>query len=273
MKASHRALAAFFSISLGLTGAQAALVGIDNFSSVSDGTLLSAVSGWSTSSTTATVSSGFGFGGSKGVEIVTAAQSNALILTGSNIMTSASGLVQFNADIRIGTTDSYNIPQILIGKNDGVNGFAIRFNGGTANGASDNFVQISSGTGTSWGSPGVATVANSAWVPGDWYEVRLTVSLPGTGTGQTVTGTLSIYNLSTSSYLLQNTSIAGLGSSGSFDTINVISLQGAGSNRTFDVSNLQIGTAIPEPSTAAILSGASILGFAVLRRRSHQNVR
>ncbi|MFH1498826.1 MAG: PEP-CTERM sorting domain-containing protein [Verrucomicrobiota bacterium] len=271
------ALTAF--VSLGYTAAHAALATVDNFSSVTtDGTLLTTVSGWSggTGANTASVSTEFGYGDSKGARIPSNGESYALTLSGGNALTAADGPLEFKFNFRGSSgADAYQYTQIMIGQTGGVNGLVVEFNGGTSNASTDNSIRVSSGTGVSWSNVGLgSSLANSAWVSGDWYEVTINFSLLTTGIGQNVTGTLSVYDQTNSSYLIQNTSIAGTGTTGgAFNTANTVQLKNSGSARAFDVSDIRIGTAIPEPSSAAILAGASILGFAVLRRRSHQALR
>lgn len=279
MKTSTHVVALAALLSLGSIGAQAALTTVDNFSSVStNGTLLSTVSGWSggTGANTAAVSSAFGYGGLKGAEVPNNGESYALTLSGPNVYTAADGALQFKFNFRGNSAgDNYQQAQILIGQSGGVNALVVEFNGGTSNVSTDNSIRVSSGTGTSWGSTGLGSpVANSAWVTGDWYEVTINFSLSATGNGQSVIGTLSVYDLTNSSYLVESTSIAGTGTTGgAFSTANVVQLKNNGSSRAFDVSDIRIGVAaIPEPATAAMFIGMSILGVVTLGRRSRSIV-
>lgn len=258
----------------------AALVTVDNFSSVTtDGTLLTTVAGWSggTGDNTAAVSSDYGYGDSNGARVLSNGESYALTLSGANALTAADGPLEFKFNFRGSSGgDNYQYTQILIGQSGGVNGLVIEFNGGTNNTSTDNSIRVSAGTGTSWGNTGLGnSLANSAWVSGNWYEVTLSFSLSTTGNGQTVTGALSVYDLTSESYLLQNISVAGTGTTGgAFQTANTIQLKNSGSARAFDISDISIGTAaIPEPATTAMLVGMATLGLAVCSRRSLKNRR
>jgi hypothetical protein len=262
------ALAAF---AIGASVPVRALTVVDNFSSVADGTLLSGVSGWTSTSTGGTVSSAYGYGGSKGAQI-TGTQSNTLVLTGGNVLTSASGQVEFKSNILVADDGAYNKATLLIGKNDGVNAFVVYFFSGNVAGTDGNSIALSNGGGN-WGTYSLGIVTNSTWIYNHWYEVTLTTSLPATGAGNAVSGLVSIYDLTTSSWLIQNVSITATGSTGNFDTINAISLKQSGAG-PFDVSNLQLGVAaIPEPATAASLAGLTVLGLVSFARRSRKGRR
>ncbi|MDR1282792.1 MAG: PEP-CTERM sorting domain-containing protein [Opitutaceae bacterium] len=259
------------------TMTHAALTVVDNFASAAaDGALLSSVSGWSTGTVnTATVSAAAGYGGSMGATVL-ANENYALTLTGSNVLTAADGPLEFKVHFRGATSsDNYQSSTIMLTESGGTNALAFQFNGGTGNGNSDNYIMVSSGTGGSWGSMGLATVANSAWEHERWYEVTIRFELETTGTGQSVSGFLSVLDTVTNSFLLQNVVIGGIGSGGgAFDRVDGIQIKNNGTARAFDTSNFRIGTAaVPEPATTALLVGLSVPGLVALRRRLQRKLR
>lgn len=266
-------LAAF--ISIGSITMHAALTTVDNFSSATEnGNPLSGIVGWNTitpsPANTATVSLGTGYGGGNSASII-ANEGYGLTLSGPNLMTAVDGPLEFKLNFKsTALSDSYQQSIIMVSESGGVNGLAIQFNGGTSHGKTDNYIQVSSGTGTNWGSSGLSVVVpNSAWETGRWYEVTFRFELKSTGIGQDVSGLLSVYDTVTSSFLVQNIAIGGIGSSGgAFDQVNLIQVKNNGTARAFDISDIRIGTAaIPESATTTILAGIVIFGLTSIIRR------
>ncbi len=262
----------------GLATAHAALVTVDNFSSVStDGGSLSSIAGWSSTSggNTATVSTTFGYGSAYGAS-VTGNDVYSLTLSGKNVLTAADGLLEYKLYFRgATTTDNYQQSVLMLAESGGVNGLAIQFNGGTKNGASDNYIQVSSGTGTGWGSPAFTTIPNSAWVPEHWYEITFRLELKTTGKGQDISGLVSVYDTVTSSFLIKDVAVSGIGSTaGAFDKIDVIQIKNNGTARAFETSTFRVGTvgaAIPEPSTWVTLAALFVLGMATFSKCTSKN--
>ncbi|AHF94660.1 hypothetical protein OPIT5_23085 [Opitutaceae bacterium TAV5] len=240
---------------------------------------MSTVPGWSLatgSANTATVSLGTGYGGGNS-STITANEGYGLTLSGGNVMTAADGPLEFKLNFKsIASTDAYQQSIIMIAENGGVNGLAIQFNGGTQNGKTDNYIQVSSGTGTSWGGAGLSVIVpDSAWETGRWYEVTFRFELKSTGIGQDVSGLLSVYDTVTSSFLVQDIVIGGIGSTGgAFDKVNVVQVKNNGTARAFEVSDIRIGTAaVPEPAITVLLAGLSVLGLVALRSRLQKKPR
>ena len=246
---------------------------IDNFSTVPDGTGVGSVDGWSfaVGDNTAVVEDGTGFGGT---DVAYMIQDGAYDrnLTGEQLYTAADGTLGLNFDFAVvDTTDAYRIFSVQALQNGGVNGFTIRFNGGTTNGSSDNYIQVTNGTGTSWSDIKLSAIADSAWTLGDWYRISMTFDLVSSGNGQNVGGTVTVYNLSNDTTLVDSVAFAGYGNNagGPFDELDIVQIRSGTNNGKFKVGNIQLGT-IPEASTTSMFYGLGMLITAGLLRKRNR---
>jgi hypothetical protein len=246
---------------------RAALVEIDNFSTVSTGTPLSSVSGWSLSAgtDTATVTNA-------GTDAYASLVSNTtymLSLTGDKIVTAADGRSGFSLSLTLAdSTDAYRGFTLLLSESGGVNALAFQFYGGDTNGSGDNIIKITNGTGASWGNLSFVTLANSNWVLGHAYTISVQFTLSDEGIGQDVTGTFSVYDETLGSYLIQSVTIAGVGTTGgSFDKLDMVQIKcGSGTTTAgWNSSDYMLGS-IPEPATMGMLLGACCLVVVMGRR-------
>lgn len=249
-----------------LTPARAAVVTLENFTGVTSGTLLSAVPGWSLqsgSTDTAAVTSAAGYQGGPGATITTQAQYKYSIPT-DYVMTPVSITSGYSIKMQLTSNNNYQQAQVLLGKNDGVNGLAVVFDGGTANGDADNSIKISSG-GTGWGSVTYTTYSAAKWSSDAWYEITFSsITLTNAGYGSAVTGLVTITNLNTGVALLSNAAITGFGNSGTFNTLNTVLVGNKGTARSMAFDD--ITATVPEPSTWALL--IPVLIITLLRRRA-----
>jgi len=247
------------------TPLRAAVITMEDFSEVTSGTSLSSVPSWALSAGTnnAQVLGTVGYGGGSGATL-----NNVSLYRYAppavDTMTVSSLVSGYSVKVQMSSANNYQQAQILIGKNDGVNGLAVVFDGGTADTNSDNIIKISSG-GTSWGTI-TYTSLPLVWAANDWYQVDFSnISLVSSGYGAAVTGYVTITDMSTSTVLLSNQLITGFGNSGTFNTIDSIVLGNKSSGRVYNFDDLTV-TTIPEPSTLS-LGGLALLGL-LFRRRS-----
>lgn len=248
-----------------LTPARAAVVTLENFTGVTSGTLLSSVPSWSLqsgSTDTATVTSSAGYQG-PGATITTQAQYKYSVPT-DYVMTPTSITSGYSIKMQLTSNNNYQQAQVLLGKSDGVNGLAVIFDGGTANGDTDNSIKISSG-GTGWGSVTYTTYSSAKWASDAWYEITFSnIALVTSGYGSAVTGLVTITNLNTGVALLSDVAITGFGNSGTFNTINTVLVGNKGTARSLAFDD--ITATVPEPSTWALL--IPVLLITLLRRRA-----
>lgn len=146
----------------------------------------------------------------------------------------------------VADSDAYAMPQILLGKEGGVNGLAVRFNGGTKDGWEDNYIEISSG-GESWGKTAFAKFPDAKWRKDRWYEVTVSATkTTGTGDAQPV-ATVWIHELGAASpaVLADGLPAMRIGQSGTFEQIDSVIIGNAGSARSFDVDDIVVGLRKP----------------------------
>lgn len=258
-------------ITLAAHSASAAVITLENFAGVANGTALTSVPNWSLqagSTDTATVQSAAGYSG-PGATLNTQSLYRYAI-PGASQMTVGSLLTGYSIKIQLGNTNNYQQAQVLLGKNDGVNGLAIVFDGGTSNVDSDNSIKVSSG-GTNWGSVTYNTLANTQWQSDAWYQVDFTnISLVSNGYGSAVTGYVTITNLNTQIQLVSNQLVTGFGNSGTFNTIDSVVVGNKGTARQINFDDIT-ATTVPEPGIVSLaLLAVGIIPF-LYRRRVLQN--
>ncbi|MBN8711649.1 MAG: PEP-CTERM sorting domain-containing protein [Verrucomicrobia bacterium] len=253
-----------------LTSTQAAVVTLEDFSGVTSGTLLSSVPSWSLQSgatDTATVTSTAGYQGGSGATITTQSQYKYAI-PANYVMTPTSLTSGYSIKMQLTSNNNYQQAQVLLGKNDGVNGLAVVFDGGTANGDADNSIKISSG-GTGWGSVIYTNYSAAKWASDAWYEITFSnIALTNSGYGPAVTGLVTITNLNTGIALLSDAAITGFGNSGTFNTLNTVLVGNKGTARSIAFDD--VTATVPEPATWALL--IPVLLITLLRRRTRAAV-
>ncbi len=260
-------------IGLSLFGTlSAAVITLEDFTGVPDGTALTAVTNWSLqagSPNAATVLDSAGYDG-PGADIPYASiTSYKYVIPSEGIMTIGSDVIGYSVKLQLSSVNSYQQAQILIGKNDGVNGLAVIFDGGTTNADTDNFIKISSG-GTGWGSVTYAAVPSSAWTSGDWYQIDFTnIALVPSGVGPSnVTGNVTITNVTTQTVFVDNHSIASFGNSGIFNTINAVLIGNKSTGRSIHFDDIT-ATVVPEPATLTL----AVLALTTLAWRTRRRVK
>jgi len=251
----------------------AAVVTMEDFTGVANGTALTSVANWSLQSGSpdnATVLTAAGYQGPGGnIDNVTLYK---YAIPAGDVMTVASNVIGYSVKLQLSATNNYQQAQVLIGKNDGVNGLAVIFNGGTSNVDTDNTIQLSSG-GSNWGSITYNTLASSAWKSNDWYQIDFSsIALTSTGLGTTVTGKVSITDVTTSTVFVSNQTITGFGNSGAFNTINSVVVGNKATSRNIHFDDLT-ATVVPEPAPIALgLFGLAALAFRRWRKPSRTTV-
>jgi len=266
---SHLLAGLLIALTLAAHGSiQAAVITLENFTGVTNGTPLSSVPNWGLqagSTDTATVQSTAGYNGS-GATLNTQSLYRYAIPS-ANRMTVGSLLTGYSIKLQLSSTNNYQQAQILLGKNDGVNGLAIVFDGGTNDTDTDNFIKLSSG-GVSWGSITYNTLANTQWQSNAWYQIDFTnISLVSTGFGSAVTGYVTITNLNTQIQLVSNQIVTGFGNSGTFNTIDSVVVGNKASARQMNFDDIT-ATAVPEPGVVSLaLLAAGIIPFIYRRRQ------
>jgi hypothetical protein len=146
---------------------------------------------------------------------------------------------EFRIKLRVmADTDYYVIPQILLGKDGGVHGLGVRFNGGTKDGWEDNTVQVSTG-GANWGSAIFQEVPSSRWRKGVWYEITVT-GLAATADGSESTVRLRITEAGVDGKpLVDDAPVAFIGGAG-FKSPDLVIIGNAGAGSVFDVDDLAL---------------------------------
>ena len=247
-----------------LGSTRASVITLQDFTGVSDGTVLTTLPGWSlqAGSDSATVSATAGYSG-PGASVGDVSQYKYAV-PAEDTQTVSSSIAGYSVKLQLGGTNNYQQAQVLLGKHDGVNGLAVVFNGGTANTDADNFIQISSG-GTSWGSVTYTSLDDLHWVSNDWYQVDFSnIALASSGFGSAVTGSVTITDLTSGTVLLSDQPITGFGSSGTFDTIDQIIVGNKSVSRALHFDDLAV-TVVPEPAALSLL-GLACLALPAFRR-------
>lgn len=250
--------------------APAAVITLENFTGVANGAPLVSVPNWGLqagTTDTAAVQSAAGYNG-PGANISTQSLYRYAI-PAANQATVGSLLTGYSIKLQLSSTNNYQQAQVLLGKNDGVNGLAIVFDGGTNDTDADNSIKLSSG-GTNWGSITYNTLANTQWQSNAWYQIDFTnISLVSTGFGSAVTGYVTITNLNTQIQLVSNQVVTGLGNSGTFNTIDSVVVGNKGSSRQINFDDIT-ATTVPEPGivSLALLALAGIVPLLCRRHRA-----
>ncbi|MDR1282172.1 MAG: hypothetical protein LBK99_15330 [Opitutaceae bacterium] len=149
--------------------------------------------------------------------------------------------VEFRFKIRL-IDDAYAAAQILVGKNDGVNGLSVRFMGGKNGGVEDNMLRVSAG-GENWGRGKSEDIAEARWRSEVWYEVILS-NIRNTGpalNGESVTALLSVIEVANpQNVLVKDRPVSGVGAAGKFDRIDAIVIGNMGVRRVFDIDDISL---------------------------------
>lgn len=247
----------------------AAVITLENFSGVANGTALTSVPNWSLQSGSpneASVLDSAGYSGPGG-NIANITLYKYAIPT-AYTMTVGSDTIGYSIKFQLSSLNNYQQAQILLGKNDGVNGLAVIFNGGTSNVDSDNYISLSSG-GTNWGSITYNNVASSAWSANDWYQIDFTnISLVSAGYGSAVSGKVTITNITDQTVLVNNQTITGFGNSGVFNTIDSLVVGNKATSRSIHFDDIT-ATTVPEPTTATL----AVLALTALAWRTRHRVK
>ncbi len=266
MKNMRKLIIGLAAVALSACGVlRAEVITLEDFSGVTDGTALPSVPGWSLQSgtTNATVSSTAGYSGA-GATMNNVSLYRYTIPTEDRMTAGGTTISGYSVKLQLGSVNSYQQAQILAGKNDGVNGLAVVFDGGTSDANTDNAIKISSG-GTGWGSITYTTM-NLNWKANDWYQVDFSnISLVSSGYGSAVTGYVTITDLTTSTILLSNQLVTGFGNSGTFNTIDSLLVGNKATSRQINFDDLS-ALAVPEPGALSLV-GLTLLSIPLLRRR------
>ncbi|PAW79936.1 MAG: hypothetical protein B9S32_01010 [Verrucomicrobia bacterium Tous-C9LFEB] len=216
----------------------------ETFSAAQDGSALVEAEGWKLSfgeDSSARVELAAGFSG-QGARIERKEQYQRLIPE-DHVHFLQEGIPgEFRMKIRFMTpNDGYTIAQVLIGRNDGIHGLALRFNGGEHDGFADNFLQVSRG-GKSWGVIEFANFKAATWQKQTWYEIAITDILPEAGSGSNkVHAKLTVREVDgAQTVLLEAVPIESVGTTGGFTKINVVLVGNCGAPSAFDIDDIKV---------------------------------
>ncbi|HEY8965927.1 MAG TPA: hypothetical protein VIM58_05760 [Candidatus Methylacidiphilales bacterium] len=170
-------------------------------------------------------------------------------LKGGEEITASTPPRTFRFKIRFTGSEAWETVKIDLLEAGGVNGCGLRFDGGEADGSSDNKVGLSSG-GASWGDVQYAWSNDAHWTTNVWYQVEVTgLALSGGG----VTGTVSVFNAEKpDEKLVDRQPLAAYGSG--LQKIDILSIGASGAARTFQVGAIEL--VAQKPSDAAAKDGA-----------------
>jgi hypothetical protein len=145
----------------------------------------------------------------------------------------AEGGAEFHIKLRVmAANDGYALTQVLLGQDDGVHGVVLRFNGGTKDGAPDNFLQISS-SGESWGKVFFEDLPDTPWKKETWYEVIITFT-------SAEEAKVTVRDADSGLALIEDRSIGIVGVTGKFTALNVIVVGNGGTARAFDFDDISL---------------------------------
>lgn len=215
----------------------------ENFSGATENASLKSVDGWSAHSgegKDAKVELAAGYSG-LGARIETNEQYKRTISPDQAVVLDQHEAAEFRAKLRVmASTDGYVLSQVLIGENDGIHGLAVRFNGGSRDGSSDNFIQVSNG-GDNWGRITFDDLKKATWKKETWYEILIT-DIVGTPDGKSAEGKLTIRTAEDAPETLVDAQpIRSFGAAGKFTKLNVICVGNCGTARAFDVDDFSLG--------------------------------
>lgn len=269
-------------LSVGLAGqVSAATVWGENFSSVTTGTDLATVAGWSLSSGAASAIqpfSGYGQGilqpdGGNGKYVRN--------LSGGEVATGTGASFSFVCQV---STDKGYLMSYELGKAGSDNAFVFQVDGGPHGDSGgwdngrDNAFHVSSGGANQAGATFTTISSNgdysSTWAAGAAYQIEIT-NINLAGAGNTVTATFTVTDLATNTALYTTPITAtGADAGNAFDKIDYFSFarsQPAGSYYWDDhgatsMTNFNLSAAVPEP-TSMVLLGLGGLSLLARRRR------
>lgn len=143
------------------------------------------------------------------------------------------GGAEFHIKLRImAANDGYALTQVLLGQDDGVHGVIVRFNGGTKDGAPDNFLQISS-SGESWGKVFFEDLADTPWKKETWYEIIIAFT-------SSSDAKVTVRDADSGLALVEDRPIGVVGVTGKFDQLNVVVVGNGGTARAFDFDDISL---------------------------------
>lgn len=145
---------------------------------------------------------------------------------------------EFRCKLRVmAPSDAYAQVQVLVGRDDGIHGLAIRFQGGKQDGSQDNVIQVSDG-GVNWGRVHFTDCPGSAWKKETWYEIVLGPIRDEDGR---VTARLVVREAGDGGAVLVDGQTAAA-TGGTFGAIDVVIVGNVGTDRAFHLDDLSLVT-------------------------------
>jgi len=233
MRITTPLLCGIFAAGLASTHAADTAAFTENFAQATEHSAVKNTTGWSVHAGPgdAKIQLAAGYEG-LGARVETNEQLRLLIPPDQAIDLSEGG-AEFHIKLRImASNDGYALTQVLLGQDDGVHGVIVRFNGGTKDGAPDNFLQISS-SGESWGRAFFEDLPDTPWKKETWYEIIITFT-------SAQDAKVTVRDADSGLALIEDRAIGVVGLTGKFEKLNVVVIGNGGTARAFDFDDISL---------------------------------